>query len=101
MILAQNHTVVTVADGAHRIRKITAAGQVETIAGSDKPGYRDGKGTHARFKGPHGLAVDSKGFIYVADRLNHRIRRIDDGNGRRSDFRELWEWRLGRVRSRR
>jgi DNA-binding beta-propeller fold protein YncE len=60
----------------HRIRKITSQGEVTTLAGSSSKGEADGKGTVARFSMPSGIAVDTNGNILVADRDNHRIRKI-------------------------
>lgn len=40
-------------------------------------GFRDGSVTEAQFNEPRGLAVDKEGNIYVADVMNHRIRKID------------------------
>ena len=59
------------------IRKITQAGVVTTIAGkAGTKGSSDGTGDQARFSYPGGVAVDSKGNVYVADYLNHTIRKI-------------------------
>lgn len=68
---------VYVADtGNHTIRKITPTG-VTTLAGvAGMSGSADGKGASARFYYPHGLALDQRGNIYVADSWNHTIRKI-------------------------
>ena len=68
--------------GNSRIRKITSADRIEdrtvsTLAGSGTLGHRDGTGTAAQFNNPSGVGVDSSGNIYVADRNNHRIRKIE------------------------
>jgi sugar lactone lactonase YvrE len=60
----------------HRIRKITPAGIVSTLAGSGASGFADGDGIAAKFYAPTGVAVDGSGNIYVADCNNHRIRKI-------------------------
>jgi sugar lactone lactonase YvrE len=60
----------------HRVRKITPAGVVSTLAGSGKAGFADGTGTEASFNTPEGVALDSKGNVYVADSANHKIRKI-------------------------
>jgi VCBS repeat-containing protein len=66
------------ADGAHqRIKKVTPEGVVTTIAGNGNWDYADGFGTNAKFRQPHSLAIDSNDNIYVSDRENNRIRKIE------------------------
>jgi sugar lactone lactonase YvrE len=71
---------VYVADyGNHRIRKITPAGVVTTLAGDGTAGSANGAGASARFFNPTGVAVDTAGNVYVADFNNNRIRKITPG----------------------
>lgn len=59
------------------IRKITATGQVTTLAGqAGYSGSADGTGSAARFLTPLGVAVDAAGNVYVADAGNDTIRKI-------------------------
>jgi len=68
---------LAVADlGNDRIRRVTVDGTVTTLAGIGG-GYRDGALAVAAFDGPSGLALDADGSLFVSDRFNHRIRRID------------------------
>src|SRR5262249_36772656 len=73
--------VVYVVEGpiANRIRKIEG-GIVSTLS-RNPPGYEDGPLSTALFNGPEGIASDHAGNLYVADRLNHRIRKIDTAAG--------------------
>lgn len=64
----------------HAIRKVTAAGEVTTLAGAlGVSGTADGTGGQARFNGPASVAVDRDGIVVVADSGSHTLRRIDPG----------------------
>jgi sugar lactone lactonase YvrE len=64
--------------GNNRIRKVTPAGIISTIAGTGVSGFSGdgGPAASAQLSGPQGIKVDSAGNIYFADFLNHRIREI-------------------------
>ena len=49
---------------------------VSVFAGSDSAGSADGIGTLANFNGPTGQAIDTNGNLFIADALNHLIRKI-------------------------
>ncbi len=70
-----------IGDGDNLVRRVASAtGVTGTLAGSGAPGglggYADGAGPAARFNGPHGIAVDAAGTVYVADQSNNRIRKV-------------------------
>jgi hypothetical protein len=68
---------LVVADsGNRRIRMVSPAGVVTTIAGGAAAVYSDATGSLAGFWEPHGVAVDSIGNIVVADFYSNRIRRV-------------------------
>ncbi len=60
----------------HRIRKVTVTGTASVLSGSGSASFLDGAGTSARFYYPAGIAVDTKGVVYVADYNNHRVRKV-------------------------
>jgi sugar lactone lactonase YvrE len=62
----------------NRIRKVTAAGIVSTIAGNGTAGFGGdgGMATAAQLNSPKAVAVDGAGNIYIADWLNQRIRKV-------------------------
>jgi sugar lactone lactonase YvrE len=68
----------------HRIRCVSPNGIIETIAGGGPPGKfgrelgsgDGGPALRARLNCPHAMVVDSQGRLFVADWLDHRVRRI-------------------------
>lgn len=67
----------------YRIRRVTGAGIVNTIAGNGTRAYSGdgGLGTSASVSDPGAVAVDSLGNVYFGDAGNNRVRRIDtNGN---------------------
>jgi sugar lactone lactonase YvrE len=63
----------------YRVRKVSPAGIITTVAGSDAPGFSGdgGPATQARLSAPAGIAVDMEGNLFIADLDNHRIRKVD------------------------
>ncbi|MGW1601447.1 NHL domain-containing protein [Streptomyces eurythermus] len=87
---------VFVADHAnHRIRRVDGDGTLTTIAGDGLRGFAgDGAdAVRARLGFPSALTAAPDGAVYVADEMNHRVRRIDSsgviatvvGDGSRGD----------------
>ena len=81
----------------NRIRRIDAAGIITTVAGSGLAGVDRGSfsgdggpATAATLSEPYGVAMDTAGSLYISDRDNNRIRKVDPsgvittiaGNGR-------------------
>lgn len=61
----------------HVIRKLSADGTIVIVAGNGKAGDVDAVDpTAASFHYPGALAFDSNGTLYVADYLNHKVRRV-------------------------
>ena len=62
-----------------RIRKVDSAGTITTIAGTGERrfGGDGGPAIQAQLDAPSGVVVDGAGNLYIADRANHRIRKVD------------------------
>jgi hypothetical protein len=74
-----NENIYVSDNSYHKIRKVTPAGVVTTLAGSTQ-GNQDGVGANAKFNYPRALVV-SGNFLYVGDHNNGSIRKIDVTNG--------------------
>jgi DNA-binding beta-propeller fold protein YncE len=62
----------------NRIRRVTASGVVSTFAGTGAIGSGNGNRTSATFNGPQDIKYNQlDNALYVADTLNHIIRKID------------------------
>jgi hypothetical protein len=68
----------------NRIRRVDAtSGIITTVAGNGDKGYSGdgGPAVAAALNEPYGVVIDSVGNLYIADRLNRRVRRIDAASG--------------------
>jgi len=70
---------VYVAFGWTQILKVNPAGSVSVVGGTNDLGFAGdgGPATAAALNCPPGVAVDAAGNLYVADRRNYRLRRIN------------------------
>jgi len=67
-----------------RIRRVDAVtGIITTVAGNGNWGFSGdgGPASSARLNSPFGVAVDAIGNLFIADRDNQRIRRVDAATG--------------------
>jgi NHL repeat-containing protein len=69
--------------GVGRVRKVAPDGIVTGVTGPGPPiekgGFAgdNGPASGAQFRQPGGVAVDGHGNVYVADKFNYRVRKID------------------------
>jgi sugar lactone lactonase YvrE len=63
----------------YKIRMISAAGVVSTIAGTGAQGAMNGPAAGATFYGPSSVTLDRNGNLYIADTENNLIREISGG----------------------
>ena len=87
--LNQPFGVAATADGGfliadfnnHRVRRVSPAGTITTVAGTGGPGFSGdgGAATGAQLNGPTGVAATADGGFLIADFDNHRVRRVSPG----------------------
>lgn len=63
----------------HVVRRLGPDGIIETVVGTGLEGYSGdgGSADEARLREPYGLALDTDGTLYIGDRGNFVIRRVD------------------------
>ena len=72
-------------DTNNRLRKLTlSTGLITTVAGTTVAGYNgdDIDATTATLFTPEGVGIDAVGNIYIADTLNHRLRKVTVSTGK-------------------
>ncbi len=63
--------------GNNRVRKVDTNGVISTLAGGGSSLGDGGKATNAQIQRAVGVAVDLAGNFFIADMVNHRIRKVD------------------------
>ena len=81
--LALDGSIYIAEQANHRIRKIDASGIISTLAGNGTAGFAgDGvPAQQAQFSSPWGISLDIANNLYIADRDNNRVRKIDLATG--------------------
>jgi hypothetical protein len=79
---ANDGTLYFLDRGGSKIKVLSTAGVVSTLAGSGSNGNVDGQGTSASFYNPYGLALDpTQTLLYVGNTKSNTIRRIHIASG--------------------
>ncbi len=79
-IAVDNNSNLFIADTRHhRIRMVDPGGIITTIAGNGEPGYSGdgGRSMQGQLNYPADVKTDKQGNVYIADQINHVIRKID------------------------
>jgi len=76
LAIDENGNIYVADTGNEKIRMITPAGAVSTVAGNGSKGAVNGTGSQTSFYQPVGIVSDGAGDIYVADEFNDLIRKV-------------------------
>ena len=79
--LDSSNNLYIVDQANQRIRMVSAAGTISTLAGNGTASFSGdgGASTSASLNQPSGVAVSSAGVVYIADAANFRVRKITGG----------------------
>lgn len=85
LAVATDGTIFVAESGSHVVRAIAPDGIIRTVAGTGIAAFGGDRGpaTAANLRRPSGIALATDGSLWIADTLNHRVRRIA-GAGRLS-----------------
>ena len=75
---------ILIADGSNqRVRKVTTAGIISTVAGNGTAGFSGdgGLATNAQLNAPYGVTLDANGNLLIADLNNNRVRIVSAASG--------------------
>ena len=63
----------------NRVRRVDASGTISTVAGTGTSGFSGdgGPAAAAQLSAPSGVAVDGAGNLYISDKNNNRVRKVD------------------------
>jgi len=76
--VAADGSVYVADSGNNRVRRISPAGVITTLAGDGQAGFGgdNGQASKAELDRPYGVAVAGDGSVYIADFGNNRVRRV-------------------------
>lgn len=78
MVMDSSGNLYIAESSGHRVRRVTPAGTISTIAGNGTLGFSgdEGLATNAQLNEPFTLALDSASHLFIADSSNNRVRRV-------------------------
>ena len=81
VVVEASGAMIVAEAGLHRLRRVSPAGIISTVAGIGVPGYAGdgGPAAAALLDRPTQVDVDAAGALFFSDRNNARVRRIEPG----------------------
>jgi len=78
LAVADDGTIYVAESGSHVVRAIEPDGTISTVAGTGIGAFAGDQGpaVEARLRRPSGLTLHADGSLWIADTLNHRVRRV-------------------------